>query len=377
MERRLNISAIESAMESKGLSAADLARALDVSRQIISQWLKGRSVPRPDKRLKLALTLELGVKDMLLPEGPETTPVIAFRKKRSAKTTTEHIERAITIGRQLRPLVPHLPFDQVRGPRTLKGEIPIADYDYLQNVAREIRKAANLGETETIDFHHLIRLFADQQAALVPVLWGTKKNHENALHIHLPDSQTTWVFLNLDVEIHDFKFWMTHELAHVWAPSLRGDDAEEFADAVAACVLFPEPLAAEAYPAIRSAANDGARINTIKAIAEDQLISPITVYMEANRYARRYGEPALTLEPAIYGAAQNLTNRYYTVSGHLFDGDTPTPEHYIQIAEELFDSPFFRALKEYLKAEEKGPGYVQSILQIPLLDARALHAALT
>jgi hypothetical protein len=45
-------------------------------------------------------------------------------------------------------------------------------------------------------------------AVLVPVLWGAREHHGNALNIYLPDSQTTWVFVNLDSNIVDFKFWM-------------------------------------------------------------------------------------------------------------------------------------------------------------------------
>ena len=67
---------------------------------------------------------------------------------------------------------------------------------------------------------------------LIPVLWGARDRHENALHIYLPGSATTWVYLNLDSEVHDFKLWMAHELAHVLAPGLRGDLGEDFADSL-------------------------------------------------------------------------------------------------------------------------------------------------
>jgi hypothetical protein len=97
--------------------------------------------------------------------------------------TDAHISRAKEMGRLLKPLVPYLPFD-----------------------------------------------------------WGKKGRHENALHIFLPDFMTTWVYLNLDVTVHDYKFWMGHELDHGLAPELTGDEAEDFADAFAGALLFPEAL---------------------------------------------------------------------------------------------------------------------------------------
>lgn len=56
----------------------------------------------------------------------------------------------------------------------------------------------------------------------------------------LPESDTTWVYLNLDTNVHDLKFWMAHELGHCLSPSLTGTEvAEDFADAFAGALLFP------------------------------------------------------------------------------------------------------------------------------------------
>jgi len=42
------------------------------------------------------------------------------------------------------------------------------------------------------------------------------------------------------VNIHDFKFWMAHELGHCLSPSLTGEDAEDFADGFVGALLFPK-----------------------------------------------------------------------------------------------------------------------------------------
>ena len=362
-------------MEINGLNAAMIAREIGVSRESVSKWLKGESFPRPNKLLKLSLLLDLSLAEITTQNSSDHEPAIAFRKRGASKTTEEHISRAKEMGHLLKPLVPYLPFDQFLRPATLKH--PSADYRYLQQVAARIRQTIGLAPRENIDFRHLIKRFSEMQTVLIPVLWGKKGHHENALHIFLPDSMTTWVYLNLDVEIHDFKFWMAHELGHVLAPDLTGDAGEDFADSFAGVLLFPEAAAGGAYKDImQHSKNKGAQVNRIKDIAEDNLISPLTVYMEINRYAEYHGLPKLELEPGIFGAAKNLSKKYYSVSESVFESEHPGVKEYIAFAREL-ESPFFESLATYLREHDKSPGYVQSILDIPLMDAREIHSELT
>lgn len=375
MDKRLNIDHITAAMARKGFNAAKLAALLEVSREAVSNWLKGEAFPRPDKVLKLALSLDLGFDEIMIREAQEATPVIAFRKRASSKTTPKHVLRAQETGRLLRHLVPYLPFDRFVRPATLKQ--PTTDYRYLQDLAVQIRRQAGIGVDAILDFRHLIKRFSELQTVLIPVLWGEKEQHGNALHIFLPDSMTTWIYLNLDVQAHDFKFWMAHELGHVLAPDLRGNEGEDFADAFAGALLFPEPLARSAYQRLAAETNQALQVNLFKSIADRHMISPITVYLESNRYAEQQGLPALDHEQAIYGAAKNLSKGYQTFSTALFEGEHPAPARYLQRSAELFGTPFFEALRDYLRAEGKGAGYVQSILDIPLLDAREIHAELT
>lgn len=374
MQRILNIAVLKQAMEQAGFNSAGLARKLEVSREAVSKWLNGQSLPRPDKLLKLALLVGLKFDQLVIREDEPSAPVVAFRKHGAHKTTEHHIKHAKEMGRLLRLLARYLPFDELIRPATLKQ--PTLEYTYIQKVAAKVREEIGVRLTERLDFHHLIKKFRELQAVLIPVLWGKKDRHENALHIFLPDSMTTWVYLNLDSEVHDFKFWMAHELGHILAPSLVGDAAEDFADAFAAALLFPEPFAAEAHRAVMASKNKGNQMNCIKEVAETSVISPITVYYEINKYAKEHGLPKIELGPAIFGAAKNLSKAYYSVSESLFDEIAPEPSRYIHIAETQFDSPFFAALRTNLADNDKGSGYVQAVLDIPLLDAKAIHAAI-
>ncbi len=367
-------------MQKSGLSQTAVAENLAVSKEAVSQWLKGETFPRPDKLLKLGKLLELSFKDLVAIEDSHT-PKIAFRKVKGAKTKDHHIEKAQEMGRHLRHLVPYLPFDILEMPPILKS--PNIEYDYIRRVTLKVREDINLGATDQIDFSHLIRRFRDLQTVVIPVLWGAKQRHENAVHIYLPDSGSTWVYLNLDTNIHDFKFWMAHELGHCLSPSLEGDEAEDFADAFAASLLYPHELAVEAYNSISKQPTVGAKINHVVALANDRIISPYTVIGQVNKFAAFEGKPKIELGNGFHGAVTNFNKSFKNLSKALFhdmivdENGRPSAIDYISKLETIFETPIFDLFRKYLKEHKKGPGFVQVVLDMSLLDARSIHTELT
>ncbi len=375
MDKQLNLDQLNQAMSARGLNQSALARTMGVSRESVRKWLGGESFPRPDKLLGLAKNLGLTFQQLVV-RHDEAAPVVAFRKTRGTKTRDHHVENAQTMGRMLRQLVPFLPFDVLAMPPVLKK--PRVEYEYLRQAATLIRQEIHVEPLESLDFHHLIRHFRKLQAVLIPVLWGSKKVHENATHVYLPESQTTWIYLNLDVNVHDFKFWMAHELGHCLAPDLRGDEAEDFADAFAGMLLYPHERAMESYRTLAAFPDSKSQLTRLMRIAEEQLISPLTVYKQINACAQYLGEAPLDLEPGIYGWMTRFNQRHPNLSEAVFDGDLPPePARYIETGSDLFETPFFQVLSQFLHQSGKGPGFVQTVLDIPLLDARGLHDALT
>ena len=375
MQKKINIENASNAMASAGLTQTALAKALDVSKEAVSQWLNEKSFPRPNKLLQLGKLLGLSLDNLVIKEDP-FAPKVAFRKMKGTKTKDHHVEKAQEIGQLLRHLADFLPFDTLEMPPVLKQ--PHCDYDYLQKVAQKVRHDINLGPNDTVDFSHLIRRFRELQAVIVPVLWGSKQRHENAVHIYLPDSQTTWVYLNLDVNIHDFKFWMAHELGHCLSPSLSGDEAEDFADAFAGALLFPHDKAKCAYQEIQAQTTTNKKIQCLKSIAVRELISPNTIFVQANSYAEVNGIPKLELGNRLYGWITEFNKSYENLSEALLgDLSTLSARDYIKKTEVTFETPFFDLLRQYLKQTDKGPGIVQSVTDMPLLDARSIYAELT
>lgn len=374
--RKLNIKKIEESAERLGFNNSKLAKIVDVSRETVSQWFKGEKFPRPDKLLKLSMALGLNFNEIVLSLSSENEPIVAFRKKGNHKITDKYLEEARDTGRILANLVPHLHFDTLSRPKTLIN--PNLDYAYIQQVVKKVRSQIGKAPNEKIEFENLIDFFNDLNAVIIPVLWGNKDRHENALNIYLPKSMTTWIYLNLDCNIHDFNFWMAHELGHVLAPDLHNDEGEDFADAFAGALLVPAEIASSEYVYLRKTDNVSNQLNHIKVVAKRLCVSPLTVYLEIKKYTQHFKLPNIDLESnrEIYKVNTTFNRAFKTLSEYLFKDKEPEPDQYIRSAKERFGSSFFVSLKEYIKENRKPAGFVQSILRMSLLDARNIYEAL-
>lgn len=372
MEKILNSGAIQSILTARGMTQKQLAEAVGTSSQSVTNWLKGKDFPRPASLLKLATTLSLTF-DQLVQTNNPGRPVIAYRKKANVKTTTAHLAKAESIGMLLKPLVSHLL--EIQALRTLITS-PSTDYDKLQTMVSQTRDRLGIGETAVLGYVNLIGEFKNCGAILVPVLWGAKGNHENALHIRLPQEDVTFIFLNLDTRLEDFKFWMAHELAHVFTPDLSGtNEGEDFADAFAGALLYPKACAATTYRAAFQHAKHDKMIGVLLHQAEAHMISLNTVHKEIQRYAKATGQPALPIEETAIHALRNSL-RGPLVSEALFDPMPPSPQRYIAACENTFQTGFFHALKHMIVEGGTGAAYIQQVLDTPLQDALALHEEL-
>lgn len=371
MRKAINTDALHAALADRGLTQKQLADAVGVSSQAVTNWLKGKDFPRPSTLLKLATTLRLGF-DQLVQTSDEGQPVIAFRKKAGAKTTDVHVAKASAIGMLLKPLVPYL--SEMQALRTFITA-PSTDYSKLQIIASQTRTRLGVGEQAVLGYEQLIGEFRSSGAVLVPVLWGAKQRHENALHIRLPQEDVTFIFLNLDTRLEDFKFWMAHELAHVYTPKLTGtNEGEDFSDALAGALLFPKVCAEVAYREAIQATADGG-IAVLQKFAVEHVISLNTVYQEVKRYAQFSGLPALHVMEQTIHRIRN-SDHGPLVSAALFDPMPPEPKRYIAACEHIFQSNFFNALKRMIHENGTGASYVQQVLDASIRDAKALHEEL-
>ena len=371
MHQVIHSDTVKIAMAARGWNQEQLAKSIGESPQVVSHWLQGKNFPRPEKLLKLATTLMLSFDQLVMPDA--NRPIIAFRKKAGSKTTDGHFAKAQAMAALLRPLVDYLPER-----RSLHMTLPAPSTDYLplQNAVAEVRRKLGIGAQAVLGYEHLIKEFKANDALLAPVLWGEKKNHKNALHILLPDCKVTFVYLNLDTHLEDFKFWMAHELAHVYTPDLAGtEEGEDFADAFAGALLFPRACAEAAYARAAQATGVQSVLKILLADAHSHSISLNTVFLQVQSFARAKGLALLQLpESQLHAVRSNQHNGL--VSESLFKPLPPSAEGLIAVAANLFSSVFFVALQTMLLERGTGLGYVQQVLDIGLRDATALHRAL-
>lgn len=372
MDSRLNTPQITRAVEALNLSYDDLARRLEVLPASVTQWLSGETFPAANRLLKLSFILNMSFDDMIvnsLPKLPE--PVVAYRRKAQKKTTEVEIELAKTKGRLLRPLAQYMGNRHVSA-ATFRA--PSKDYSYVQQVVSDLRKSLGMSDEDIIGYSNLIGKFSELGAVLIPVMWGERETHGNALHILLPECNATWVYLNLDANVCDFNFWMAHELAHVFTPDLAGtDEGEDFADAFAGALLYPRACAAKLYPHL-TGKHEGVVVNMIKAAAKERVISPYTVYLAVNNYAKEHRLPEFKFN--IFGAMKNFEKQFPDVTHLLFPDSVPDAATYIAFTKSAFVTPFFDIVTKHLQESAQGPGWLSDLLETSILDAKAIYLAL-
>ena len=182
------------------------------------------------------------------------------------------------------------------------------------------------------------------------------------MFIHISEHPISFVYANLEKVVTDFKFWLLHELAHVMTPSLKGQQAEAFADNLAAAILFPIDSAKKTYHELIKIKNKGFVVNRIKDIASKLLISPYTIIKEMKKYAK--DSSLLFIEIEMGGAITNFNKEVGLVSEIIFDKKNPDAEKYIEKCKELFMSDFFTSLSDYLNDKKKEAGIVQRLMDL-------------
>jgi transcriptional regulator with XRE-family HTH domain len=376
VSKSLNVPTLEDALIKAGLNQSALAEKLNVSREAVSKWMKGETFPSPDKLLRIGMLLGLAFEQLVTLPPATAVPVVSFRKKAHRKTKDEHLDNARETGELLKRLVPYLPKQELTHPPTLKD--PTSEYAYVQSVAAQLRKEMKLEGKEVIDFSDLITKFNELHAVIIPALWGGQQNHGNALNIHLPDSRTTWVFVNLDSNAVDFKFWMAHELGHSLAPKLGGEPGEDFADQFAQALLFPETQAARLRAELQKMGSVTARIARVQKEAQKHVISPWTMRRALEGYELAHGLAKTDLGEAgkFMAALVKFAKTFPTISEHLFKKSPPKPAQYVTVARSIFKSPFFEALADFCKHEEGAEHFIHRVLGVSLADAKALSGEL-
>jgi len=358
-------------MTSLGFTQTSLADQLGVSRESVSQWLKGVKVPRPAALLGLGKALALSFDDLVLQDKDMASePVLAYRTNRNKAPKEKDLQAARDMAEGLQVLTPYLPPAPIVSPMTFSE--PSLEREFLSNAAAEIRRILSATETAPLSLVKLVGQLVQQSIILIPVLWGP--NGHNGLHVRLPHERRTFIYLNLDKSWMDFRFWLLHEWAHVLAPQLDKAEGETFADALAAEVLYPGAVAKAFLDRNQGNGMAGAWISAIVAEADSFEISPITVKNRVGEYA---AEHALSIpEPDIYGAVTNHLKTIPTVTEAIWKKTQPEVADYLSQSALVFQTPIFEALRRLIGDRSVGPSFIERVLKVPFGDAGGVHGCL-
>lgn len=371
----LNEHLISAAMARLGLNQAALADSCGVSREAVSKWLAGESVPRPAKLRAIADALETTVDRLVLRDEHEE-PVIAYRTRLRKPLSGKAKSKAQDMGRHYRQLLPFLSGARLYSPRRL--EDPKLDEAYIADAVSELRASLKLGPTESPSQAQLVDILHDIGAHVVPVIWGGDKvGHENALTIFLPEAQTTWVVLNLSAGQDDFKYWLAHELAHcLTLHKLTDDEGEQFAERFAQLLVFPDALAVQALAAMRS--SDKPREEALYFAARHG-ISVVTVVRSADRIALARGEKVTSVETQDFYEEWNRNRaKRPTVAMDMFGSDTPPVEKFVEESRKVFRTQVFDAIARLQRAQGgHSPAFVATTLNVELDQALELSSYLS
>src|ERR1035437_5442580 len=234
LKQQLNLSLINEKLKSSGLNQSDIAKELDISRESVSQWFSDDNFPRPRHLLALSNFLDLDYSEVVIEEPDENEPVYAFRKVHDTIHSEEDVEKVKEIGYSLEKLIPFITLNSFK--TTLSN--PKNNIFYISDIVKDFKNRYGIKST-LVEFEEIQKIFMGCNAFVIPVLWGESDNKTNSIHIHLPESMTDWIYINLDSFIYDYKFWMIHELSHLISSEIKDElESESFADNFAAEFLF-------------------------------------------------------------------------------------------------------------------------------------------
>lgn len=371
----LKTKVIKSAMRKLGLTGQDVAEKCSVSKEAVSNWLSGESIPRPSKLTLLATSLGLEIDDLLELEEETPEPVIAYRMKNNRPVTGAAKEAGDEVGNHLRQLLPFTGENYLFTPRHL--ESPTLDADYIAKAASGTRASLGLSPLEAITHAHLISLFHSFGAILIPVFWGGNKDgHENAMSVYLPESKASFVLFNLGCRLDDFSYWLAHEFGHcLTLHALRGDDGESFAEQFAQQLLFPDALAVHVLKEIRASTEP---VAVAHRVAGTYSVSVVTVVKAVDRVAIEAGElPTGIATGPFYGKWKRAGLTALTAAQELFGTQSPAPAEYIIKSEQLFRTPIFKAMAKLQRAEGgRNPAFIAAAFNLNIGNALPMSYAL-
>jgi len=371
---RLNLNSINKRFLDYGLSPAGVAKKISVSRESISKWLNDESIPRPKHLLALGRLLKLKYDELVIEDAPQA--IISFRHHSDHCHLVADEKKALQTAQMLQQLVPYITKRTPEQPLRLRN--PQCTVEYVEEICGVLRERYNWADEQPIPLKDLVSQAFKQDAILVPALWGRNNDSDNGLSIYQPQQGITWIFLNLDARQCDFRYWLSHELAHAYTVESH-IDTETFAELFAQHLLFPDKLAEKLYNKLKDKANAEEWHTQIQQMASSLEISSRTVQHALLNWTTRKKKTNPLADDVHLVTAKKTDDLSVTLFQSLFGKNNEQINclDYFKKTIDMFGDTFWRTLQNARQADKITPGCIQQILKNSCIDAKEIWANLS
>jgi len=235
----LDTTRIEQAMQAAGLNQAAIATKCGVSREAVSRWFAGESIPRPSKLALLANALALQVPELFVTSpGPSVGLVGA---EDTGITVLETRDALQDLGWRLRDLSAFVPLDDVFEPPLLRT--PSTGEEYLNQVCSALKRNFGLARDKAPTILQLLGLCHSAGVVLAPMPWlGDRPGQGNELHVRIPENGLLWLVFGTKTPFSALRTSLAFALGLVYGRAIQDEVAKhEFARAFARELAPPRP----------------------------------------------------------------------------------------------------------------------------------------
>ncbi|MFA4906912.1 MAG: helix-turn-helix transcriptional regulator [archaeon] len=317
-------SAIRKSAEAQGLSLADLARQVGVSRQAVNDWIGGQ-IPKGLFLITLCDILNLDPDELFIKEPDKSVQVLVYRPKRKSKVNPEQEEQMKELAGRYKKLFPST------GPTTIRQTLTVSDFneENAKVIAAKLSQMSGVPEENPLDYLHAFKLLQTLDIYVIFSEFPVSKLY--AFYTCINNHRV--VFINFKTNLLDLIFPLLHETVHSIIrnnKTMLVEDAEEdFCDMVASSTQFPDVYINEIF-------------NLIRIIDPGKQINALKDYCRKNHHAMcgiikriKKNNPEFNLS---YGGADNVLRREFDIMEKVLH-ESDNVRKYIQTYREL--SPLF------------------------------------
>jgi len=251
-------SVIKESATAQGLSIIQLADRIGVSRQAVTDWIKGQ-IPKGLYLITLCDILSLDPDELFIRESDNDIQIPVYRSKRKLKVDSEQQEKMKELAGKYKKLFP------ASGPVKIQPIISVLEQTSknARIIARQMRLMAGVPDNKPMDYHHIFHLLSLLDIYVIFCEFPVSKLYAFFTRIY----NHRVVFVDIKTNVMDLIFPLLHETVHSILrdnKSMTIDDTEEdFCDIVASHAQFPDSYIGEIYSMIKGM-EPGIQINSLK-----------------------------------------------------------------------------------------------------------------